>query len=295
MQTASFADWLAAARPEVEVALAAALQRRSAAAAPPALREAMQRALLAGGKRLRPALSLLACEASGGVRGRALAGALAAEMIHAYSLVHDDLPCMDDDQLRRGLPTLHVIYGEALAVLAGDALQALAFETLAAQEDARLAREQAALLSAAAGAAGMVGGQVLDLQAEGARCRAGDVEAIHARKTAALLCAALQMGAAAAGVDPKPWEAFGGALGRLFQATDDLLDATASREQLGKNPRRDQALEKATLVAALGLDGTRRRAAELAEEAHKALLELPLRRHRQVLRDVPAFLLQRAP
>lgn len=290
---AEFAAWLAHVRPVVEDGLRAALAGSSAAAAPPPLAGALERSLLLGGKRVRPALCLLACEAEGGARAAALPAACALELIHAYSLVHDDLPCMDDDALRRGQPALHVVYGEALALLAGDALQSLAFELLLRQGDAALARDQAALLAAAAGAAGMVGGQVLDMAAEGRQATAGAVEAIHRGKTAALFTAAVQMGARAAGADPAPWAGYGGAVGRLFQAADDLLDATASQDRLGKKPRRDAQREKATLVAALGLPGARARAAELAEEARKALAVMNLHSHRVILEDLPAFLLER--
>jgi geranylgeranyl pyrophosphate synthase len=254
----------------------------------------VRRALLSGGKRLRPALCLLACEAEGGGTSRALPAAAALECIHAYSLVHDDLPCMDDDSLRRGQPTLHVLYGEAAALLAGDALQALAFEILAAQPDATLARDQARLLAAAAGPRGMVGGQFLDMQAEGATADAALVRAIHEAKTGALLGVALQCGARAAGADPRRWEPFGGSLGRLFQATDDLLDATRTSQELGKTAGKDRGAGKATLVAVHGLEGARAAVRRAAEAAGAALTVLAPRARYHELVDLPRFLAERA-
>ncbi|HEX9793839.1 MAG TPA: polyprenyl synthetase family protein [Planctomycetota bacterium] len=298
--TRRFAAWLEHVRPEIEDALCLAAATTSLSGAPAALREAMEHALLAGGKRVRPALALLACEAHGGARAAAMPAALACEAIHAYSLVHDDLPCMDDDSLRRGLPTVHVAHGEALAVLAGDGLQALAFELLAGQQDAELARDQARLLARAAGPAGMVGGQALDLGAEGRPCSAADVERVHAAKTAALLAAALHLGARAAGTEVAPhnrpgsaWDRYGTALGMLFQATDDLLDALASTAALGKTAGKDAAAEKATILRAVGLDAAHEHAAGLSAAARAALDEVPLRARADELRELPTFLLDR--
>jgi len=289
-----FSQWLAGARPGIEQALADALDRSSLSAAPAILQEAVRRTLLSGGKRLRPALCLLACAAEGGAQRRALPAAAALECVHAYSLVHDDLPCMDDDDLRRGQPTLHVVYGEALAVLAGDALQSLAFETLAAQEDAALARDQARILAAASGPRGMVGGQVLDMQAQGRAADAAQVQSIHAAKTGALLTAALACGARAADADPQPWMAFGGALGSLFQATDDLMDATRTSAELGKTAGKDRAAGKATWVAVHGLEGARALARREAERARAALAALAPRARYDELADLPRFLEERA-
>ncbi len=290
-----FAAWLDGSRGRVEDALERACARTSLAEGPPELARAVSHALLSGGKRVRPALALLACEAHGGEAEAALPAAVACEMIHAYSLVHDDLPCMDDDVLRRGQPTVHVAFGEATAVLAGDALLGLAFELLAEQEDAALARDQARLLARAAGPAGMVGGQQLDLEAEG---RAGDtdaaaVAAIHAGKTAALLAVAFQLGARAAGADPASWRAYAEAVGLLFQATDDLLDATRTTAELGKTAGKDAACGKATLVSALGLEQAAAAAHDLGERAGAALAGLPVQRHRDLLADLPDFLLRR--
>ncbi len=293
-RTPDFSEWLAGARPGIEGALADALNRSSLREAPPLLQEAVRRTLLSGGKRLRPALCLLACAAEGGAQRRAWPAAVALECVHAYSLVHDDLPCMDDDALRRGQPTLHVLYGDALAVLAGDALQSLAFETLAAQEDALLARDQALILARAIGPSGMVGGQVLDMQAQGRAADAPQVASIHAAKTGALLAASLACGARAADADPQPWMAFGGALGSLFQATDDLMDATRTSEELGKTAGKDRSAGKATWVAVHGLEGARAFAQREADRARAALADLAPRARYDELADLPRFLLERA-
>lgn len=287
-----FVAWLRATRREFEPHFRRSLEQTSYGRAPEALRNALAAAVLSPGKRIRPGLVLLSCEAHGGSRERALAAACAVEMIHAYSLVHDDLPCMDDDQLRRGQPTIHVAFGEALAVLAGDALQALAFELLARQEHAELGQSQAHLLALACGPAGMVGGQVLDLEAEGRECTALQVEAIHRAKTAALLQASLQLGACAAGAAPELWTAYGGFIGRLFQAADDLLDATASTADLGKTAGKDAASEKSTLVRAMGVDKAKAHAADLVIQAQKALPQ-NLVHGRQELLDLPEYLLER--
>jgi geranylgeranyl pyrophosphate synthase len=242
-------------------------------AAPRPLPEAMHYAVFGGGKRLRPALVRLVCRAFGGRDADAAAPAAAVELVHAYSLVHDDLPCMDDDELRRGRPTVHVVYGEALAVLVGDALLTAAFEALARAEtaDAPARLACARTLAGAAGALGMVGGQALDL-AGGAE-DLGAVEDVHRRKTAALIAAAAELGALAAGA-PAPERGrvreYGTSLGLLFQAVDDLLDVTSDARTLGKTPGKDAALERRTLVAVLGVEGARRRAEELARAARGA-------------------------
>ncbi len=292
----SFARWLKEQAPSIQAALAQALQRPSLHAAPAQLRAAMDHALLGGGKGVRPALVLLGCAACGGSAAQALPAAVAVEMIHAYSLVHDDLPSMDDDALRRGRPTVHAQFGEACAVLAGDALQALAFEVLAEQTDAALGLHQVALLSHACGAAGMVGGQALDMELEGAAegVPLAAVEAVHEAKTGALLACSLRLGVAAAGAPANPaWEAYAVATGRLFQATDDLLDATRSTSDLGKTAGKDEAAGKATLIAALGLDGARRYALQLAESARTAVDGLGAVAHSDALTDLPRFLLDR--
>jgi farnesyl diphosphate synthase len=226
----------------------------------------MGHALFGGGKRLRPALVRAICAQLGGADQAALIPACAIEMVHTYSLIHDDLPCMDDDDLRRGRPTCHVVYGEALAVLAGDGLLTRALGYLA-DKGGRLAAQQVAVLARAAGEQGMVLGQALDLAQEGHVATAAGVREIHALKTGALLGAAVELGALAAEADPAPLRPFGQALGLLFQAVDDVLDVTGEAALLGKTPGKDAAVEKATLVAALGLAGAREEVSELTNAA----------------------------
>lgn len=242
---------------------------------PPALRQAMAHSLFGGGKRLRPLLVVWTCDALADDPDRhalALRVGAALEMIHTYSLIHDDLPAMDDDVLRRGQPTCHVVYGEGPAILAGDALQALAFEVLAGcgEDGARLV----ALVADAAGPAGMVGGQQEDLAAEGRPVTASVVRRIHLRKTAALIAASLGAGAVVAGAPERvvgAVTAAGRHLGLAFQAADDLLDVTATRDRLGKSPGKDAAVEKATWVRTEGLAAATRRAQRLGEQGTTAL------------------------
>ena len=225
--------------------------------APRTLLEAMRHAALAGGKRLRPLLIMATAQGCGEDPSTAMPAALAVEMIHTYSLIHDDLPAMDDDELRRGRPTCHVVYGEAAAILAGDALQTLAFETLTRSPlpPQRVCR-QVASLSRAAGAAGMTGGQVLDLEAEGAEhVDTALVEQIHRMKTGALIAACLRLGAEAAGREPGTadnLERIGLKLGLAFQIKDDVLDCTSTAEQLGKTAGKDVGHDKATWPAVVG-------------------------------------------
>lgn len=246
------------------------------AALPPArLNEAMRYAVFAGGKRLRPALVRLLCAHLRGHESDASLPAVAVECIHTYSLVHDDLPCMDDDDLRRGRPTCHKVFGEALAVLAGDALLTHAFALLGRAGEA--SADHVACLAEAAGSAGMVGGQVLDLDSVTPLAVRSTVDEIHLLKTAALLGAACEMGAitARAGVEQRQAaQAFGIALGRCFQAVDDILDVTGDAATLGKTPGKDQRAQKPTLVAALGLDGARAEARRFADEARARAREL---------------------
>jgi len=291
-QGEEFTTWLADTGAWIEAALADALAGDPPSANPrdstsiltvakARLDEALRYAVLGGGKRIRPALVRLACSAHGGSDAAAAPAAVAVELIHAYSLVHDDLPCMDDDALRRGRPTVHIAFDEALAVLVGDGLQALAFEHLARRGGPRAA-EAVALLAAAAGPSGMVAGQALDLAAEGQRIDATEAEAIHRWKTAALLGASAELGALAAGAGVATRAAcrdFGMELGLLFQAVDDLLDVTGDAATLGKTPGKDDAEGKATVVRALGLEGARRAADTLAaratESGRRAGLDIP--------------------
>jgi len=255
----------------------AALSEWVVADAPAGLGEAMRYAVLDGGKRLRPLLVLAACQAVGGNEAAALRAACAVELIHAYSLVHDDMPCMDNDVLRRGKPTVHVKFGEAQALLAGDALQALAFELLAPDDPSIPAVVQATLcrlLARAAGHAGMAGGQAIDLMSVGKSLGEAQLREMHRRKTGSLLQGSVLMGAACGRPDAKAWRAladYGSALGLAFQVVDDVLDVTADSATLGKTAGKDAAQDKPTYVSVLGLDGSRRFARELLDQALAAL------------------------
>ena len=240
------------------------------------LEEAQRHAVLAGGKRLRPFLCMEACAAVGGAPEDAQAAACAVEMIHAYSLIHDDLPAMDDAETRRGRPSVHVAYGEATAILAGDGLLTDAFGVLASAYRGEVAGRLVALLAKGAGSTGMVGGQAMDLSPEGTE--AGEIEAIQARKTGALIRAATLMGGVVAEADEAQLgvlAAFADALGLAFQVQDDVLDATAEAATLGKPSGRDEAAGKATYVSLLGLDGARGKVASLTQLAEEAAARLP--------------------
>jgi len=247
--------------------------------APAGLGEAMRYAVLDGGKRLRPLLVLAAAEAVQGHAAAALRAACAVELIHAYSLVHDDMPCMDNDVLRRGKPTVHVRFGQAQALLAGDALQALAFELLTPEGDEVPASMQAALcglLARAAGATGMAGGQAIDLDSVGRVLTEAQLQAMHRLKTGALLQAAVHMGAACAtpalpAHTRAALDQYGAALGLAFQVVDDILDVTADSAQLGKTAGKDAAADKPTYVSLLGLTQAQALAAQLHTQAHQAL------------------------
>ena len=245
--------------------------------APARLAEAMRYAVLDGGKRLRPLLVLAACEAVGGNRDAALRAACAVELIHAYSLVHDDMPCMDDDVLRRGKPTVHVKFGEAQALLAGDALQALAFELLAPEDAGIPTAVQATLcrlLARAAGHAGMAGGQAIDLASVGRTLDEAQLREMHRRKTGSLLQASVLMGAACGTTDPVAEAAlaeYGAALGLAFQVVDDMLDVTADSATLGKTAGKDAAQSKPTYVSVLGLERSGALARELLAQSLQAL------------------------
>jgi len=238
---------------------------------PPELGEAIRYALLAPGKRLRPRLVLLAAEACGGVVDEALPAACAVEMIHTYSLVHDDLPAMDDDDLRRGRPTCHKIFGEALAILVGDALLARALEILATDvKPADRAARCCAALGRAAGATALVGGQASDLAGGVTGDDVPSLESIHRRKTGALITASLELGGIVAGAVPERLAAlreYGQLLGLAFQITDDLLDVAGSQAAVGKRLAKDADCGKATYPQLLGIEASRDRAAELVERA----------------------------
>lgn len=245
--------------------------------APANLGEAMRYAVLDGGKRLRPLLVLAAAQSVQGLPAAAMRAACAVELIHAYSLVHDDMPCMDNDILRRGKPTVHVQFGEASALLGGDALQALAFELLTPSDEEVPAAMQAKLcrtLAQAAGAQGMAGGQAIDLASVGKLLDEQALRHMHSLKTGALLEASVAMGVACAAVTPSVQEALGRyatALGVAFQVVDDVLDVIADAATLGKTPGKDAANEKPTFVSLMGLDGARRYAEVLLQQALKAL------------------------
>ena len=243
--------------------------------APAELSEAMRYCVLGAGKRLRPALAYFAAEAVGGEADEEPVRrcAAAVELVHCYSLVHDDLPAMDDDALRRGRPTAHVRFGEAMAILAGDALLTRAFALLGAIGDPPAGRLLAEL-AAAAGPAGMIAGQVADMKLCPAPDGAAGLEYIHRRKTAALIRAPLRMGALCAGAEPGQLEAvskYADAVGLAYQVFDDVLDAVGTAEDLGKTPGKDRQARKRTYVAELGLDGAERRGEELTAEAVAAL------------------------
>lgn len=275
-----FAAWQAAQLARVE----RALNEWMPAQAPAGLGEVMRYAVQGGGKRLRPLLALAACEAVEGAPQAALRAACAVELIHAYSLVHDDMPCMDNDVLRRGKPTVHVRFGQAQALLAGDALQALAFEILTPEPSAAASADMPAamqaalcrLLARAAGADGMAGGQAIDLASVGLPLTEPELRAMHRRKTGALLLASVRMGAACA-AHPLPaaalqaLDAYGQALGLAFQVVDDVLDVTADSALLGKTAGKDAAAGKPTYVSLLGLEAARQLAADLLAQAENAL------------------------
>ena len=257
-------------------AVEAALDAWVPADAPAGLGQAMRYGVLDGGKRLRPLLVLAACEAVRGAREAALRAAVAVELIHAYSLVHDDMPCMDNDVLRRGKPTVHVQYGQAQAMLAGDAMQALAFEVLTPDSGVAplLQARLCALLARAAGHAGMAGGQAIDLSSIGQPLGEQALRDMHHRKTGALLQASVLMGAACGVTDAKAWQAlsdYGDAIGLAFQVVDDILDVTQASATLGKTAGKDADNNKPTYVTVLGLDAARRHADELRDTALAAL------------------------
>jgi geranylgeranyl diphosphate synthase, type II len=294
VSTASINETCEAMRAQVNARLAAYVEQ--APGVPPRLREAMAYSLLAGGKRLRPVLVLLACEACGGTAETALPAACAVEMVHTYSLIHDDLPAMDDDDLRRGRPTNHIVFGEGLAILAGDALLTLAFEIMANEiKPADVAAGCCVDLARAAGMAGMVGGQVADLEAEEIPVTTlADLEGIHCRKTGALLASCLTMGARVARASQDEVHclaAYGRALGLAFQITDDLLDVCGSAETLGKAVQKDASRGKSTYPSLLGESASRVRAREQIAEACRSLTMFGERGQR--LESLAHFVLER--
>ena len=270
---------LADVRPSIEIALEAVCQSLDNSLdrqCPERLAAAIRYSLLAPGKRLRPALVLWAAEACGGVPCEAMAAAVAVEMIHAYSLVHDDLPAMDNDDLRRGRPTTHIAFDEATAILVGDALQAMAFEHLVFGLPPLKAALACGELARAAGPAALVGGQADDLAAESSEIRTlAQLEAIHHRKTASLLVASLRLGGICASGSVKQFAQltkFGLTVGLAFQITDDLLDITANANDLGKRTGKDQARGKLTYPSLIGVAASRQKAIELTHQAQEIAL-----------------------
>jgi len=269
----AFPIWSRERAQRVESALERALP--AAGESPQSLHAAMRYAALGGGKRVRALLAYASGELADADAGLVDHAAVAVELIHAYSLVHDDLPCMDDDVLRRGKPTCHVAHGEAMALLAGDALQTLAFEVLA-KAPLPQAQAQIAMLAEAAGSHGMAGGQALDLAHVGDALSLTELEDMHALKTGALIQAAVRLGAACGRMlDRAKDEALGryaAAVGLGFQIVDDVLDVEGTAHSLGKTAGKDAMQGKATYVSLLGLDVAKKRVAELRDEAHTALL-----------------------
>ncbi len=286
MSGSEFQTHLEELRTVVEVALRAELNR---AGWPASLKEAVEYSLMAGGKRLRPVLVLLANDVCGGKQENAIAAACAIEMIHTYSLIHDDLPSMDDDDFRRGRPTNHKVFGEASAILAGDCLLTQAFQTISSTDtDPGCIAESVRILAVAAGGCGMVGGQVLDLAAcdlrstdsdendshQTAETRVVELTRIHRMKTGALIVAALDLGAVSASADLEcraRLRQYGNCIGLAFQIADDLLDVTGEQTRLGKTPGRDVDLGKLTYPGLLGIEPSRARAQQLVQDAHDAV------------------------
>lgn len=278
-------------------------QLPSARTRPTTIHEAMRYSIFAGGKRLRPILGLAAAEACGAEeKSDAMASALrlgaAVEVLHTYTLIHDDLPCMDDDDFRRGMPTCHKKFGDGIAVLAGDALLTLSFEIVAGAKTPRrypladFVRE----LADTGGSRKLIGGQVMDLEGEGqgAKITAAQLRFIHESKTAALLTTAIRFGGMAANATPKQLEAltvFGHSLGLAFQVIDDILDVTQTSEKLGKSAGKDQAVGKATYPALFGLEKSRAEAARLTARAREALQVFGTRADH--LREIADYLLNR--
>jgi farnesyl diphosphate synthase len=295
MLPAAFDDWMKTVQADVEEALSGFLP--AAGAQPARLHAAMRYAVLGGGKRVRPLLVVAAGGLFGADRQSLARAAAAVEMIHAYSLVHDDMPCMDDDALRRGKPTVHVAYDEATALLVGDALQAQAFAVLAEDDALPPARLVAMLrvLAGAAGSAGMCGGQAVDLDSVGVSLTLAQLERMHQLKTGALLRASVMLGALAGrdvtGAEREALDTYSNAIGLAFQVVDDVLDATADSATLGKTAGKDAAANKPTYVSILGLEESTLLAEKLRRGAHEALA--PFGEKALRLRELADLIVQR--
>jgi geranylgeranyl diphosphate synthase, type II len=289
-----FSRYWASRQKQVDTALDRLLPRASTR--PKTIHEAMRYSIFAGGKRLRPVICLAAAEVVGGKPAAALPLACAVECIHTYSLIHDDLPSMDNDDFRRGKPTSHKVYGEGIAVLAGDALLTIAFEMVAgAKSSARYS--SAALvkeLAHASGSQALVAGQVADLEGEGKKLKLSDLQYIHENKTAALITSSIRLGAMSANATQKQLAGlteFGRSLGLAFQVIDDILDVTQTTEKLGKSAGKDIAAQKATYPALLGLDRAKKEADRLTARARAALK--PFGKNAAPLAAIADYLLKR--
>jgi geranylgeranyl diphosphate synthase type II len=264
---------------------------------PSTIHQAMRYSIFAGGKRLRPILTIATGEIFGAAEEQLLPAACSIEMIHTYSLVHDDLPAMDNDDMRRGRPTNHVVYGEAMAILAGDALLTQAFRTLADYQSSS-GSTKLRVISEVAKAAGttraLIGGQVLDIQSEGKNMTGEELEVIHRAKTGALITCAVRIGAIIGGAGESELNSlteFGEKAGLSFQVADDLLDQTATSEELGKTPGKDLASRKATYAALYGVDGAREMAGRLCQEAITAARSIG--RDTRMLQEIARFIVAR--
>ena len=287
-------SWLKAQQQIVDAELKRQLPRENVR--PVTIHKAMRYSIFAGGKRLRPILCLAAAEACGGEIENALAPACAVEIMHTYSLVHDDLPCMDDDDLRRGRPTSHKVFGEGVAVLCGDALLTEAFTIIAQTPPTKryTAREYVSELAITGGSRKLIGGQILDLEGEGKTLTKKQLVQIHEAKTAALLTSSLKLGAMTANATPKKLEAvtdFGYNLGLAFQVIDDILDVTQTTEHLGKTAGKDEAVDKSTYPAVMGLEKSKKEAARLTKKALAALK--PLGKKAIRLEEIAHYMLDR--
>lgn len=294
-QQSSFAEWMSSVQAQMESALVRSLP--AGEAIPAHLHQAMRYSCLGGGKRIRPLLVFASGELARAEQGPMLIVATAVELIHSYSLVHDDLPCMDNDVLRRGRPTCHVEYDEATALLVGDSLQSLAFELLARESLVEPLRqvEMIHLLARASGSCGMAGGQAIDLEVVGKPISQPELELMHALKTGALIRASILLGALCgetmAAAEREALDRFAKRAGLLFQVIDDILDYTASTATLGKTAGKDAAAEKPTTVSVLGLERAREFAVDLKQQALQAL-SLFADRSRRLL-DLTEFITRR--
>ena len=255
--------------------------------------DAMRYSLYAGGKRIRPVITLACCEALGGDMNAALSYACAIEMIHTYSLIHDDLPCMDNDELRRGKPTNHIVFGEATAVLAGDALLNFACESVLNEniKDSKMQLDALKIIYEASGAEGMIGGQVMDMEAEEKKINGETLTMLHKKKTGALICASAALGAISAGKSASLFEKYASSLGLAFQIRDDILDIEGDAETFGKPIVSDEKNSKTTYVTLYGMDGAKE---ILKEETKTAINSLEfLGEKKEFLKELALYLLER--